>query len=225
MLRQRNLWYLLAVGLLLMVTALSACGPTASTSNTGPKQGGSIIDGVQEEANSIMPAQSTETFADLVDAAIWASLVYTNDQFTLSPGLLTEVPTTSNGGIVVTGDTETFNLHLRPNLKWSDGQPLTSADVDFAIKTFSDPGYGDKQGFRSSEISSVDTPDANTVVIHLNKIDVAFLATPKRFKGLRPTPASLPTAAWINPPPSETTAPKTPQPYTVNSSSQVPQSH
>ena len=177
MLRQRNLWYLLAVGLLLMVTTLSACGPTASTSNTGPKQGGSIIDGVQEEANSIMPAQSTETFADLVDAAIWASLVYTNDQFTLSPGLLTEVPTTSNGGIVVTGDTETFNLHLRPNLKWSDGQPLTSADVDFAIKTFSDPGYGDKQGFRASEISSVDTPDANTVVIHLNKIDVAFLAT------------------------------------------------
>jgi peptide/nickel transport system substrate-binding protein len=177
MLRQRNLWYLLAVGLLLMVTALSACGPTASTRNTGPKQGGSIIDGVQEEANSIMPAQSTETFADLVDAAIWASLVYTNDQFTLSPGLLTEVPTTSNGGIVVTGDTETFNLHLRPNLKWSDGQPLTSADVDFAIKTFSDPGYGDKQGFRASEISSVDTPDANTVVIHLNKIDVAFLAT------------------------------------------------
>jgi len=70
MLRQRNLWYLLAVGLLLMVTALSACGPTASTSNTGPKQGGSIIDGVQEEANSIMPAQSTETFADLVDAAV-----------------------------------------------------------------------------------------------------------------------------------------------------------
>ena len=134
MLRQRKLWYPLAVGLLLMVTALSACGPTASTTNnSGPKQGGTIIDGVQEEANSIMPAQSTETFADLVDAAIWASLVYTNDQFQLSPGLLKEVPTTSNGGIVVTGDTETFNLHLRPNLKWSDGQPLTSADVAFAI--------------------------------------------------------------------------------------------
>ena len=56
MLRQRKLWYPLAVGLLLMVTALSACGPTASTTNnSGPKQGGTIIDGVQEEANSIMP--------------------------------------------------------------------------------------------------------------------------------------------------------------------------
>ncbi len=175
MLRQRNLWYLLAVGLLLMVTALSACGPTASTSTSGPKQGGSIIDGVQEETNSLMPAQSTETFADLVDAAIWASLVYTNDQFQLSPGLLTEVPSTTNGGIVVSGSTETYNLHLRPNLKWSDGQPLTSADVAFTIKTFSDPGYGDKQGFPAQDIASVDTPDASTVVIHLNKINVAFL--------------------------------------------------
>ena len=178
MLRQRKLWYLLGVGLLLMVTVLSACGPTASTTNNGgPKFGGTVTDGVQEEANSIMPAQSTETFADLVDAAIWASLVYTNDQFGLSPGLLTEVPTTSNNGIVVSGNTETFNLHLRPNLKWSDGQPLTSADVAFAIKIYSDPAYGDKQGFKANEISSVDTPDANTVVIHLNKIDVAFLTT------------------------------------------------
>jgi putative transposase len=56
-------------------------------------------------------------------------------------------------------------------------------------------------------------------------LDAAFLATPKRFKGLRPTPASLPTAAWINPPPSETVAPEKPQPCTVNSSSQVPQGH
>ena len=175
MLRQRNLWYLLAVGLLLMVTTLSACGPTASTSTGGPKQGGHIIDGVQEEASSIMPAQSNETFADLVDAAIWASLIYTTDQFTLAPGLLAQIPTTADGGIVVSGSTETINLHLRPNLKWSDGQPLTSADVAFAIKTFSDPAYGDKEGFPSEDIASVDTPDATTTVIHLNKINVAFL--------------------------------------------------
>ena len=158
MLRQRKLWYLLGVGLLLVMTSLAACGPTATQNNgSGPKFGGTVTDGVQEEANSIMPAQSTETFADLVDAAIWASLVYTNDQFGLSPGLLTEVPSTSNGGIAVTGSTETFNLHLRPNLKWSDGQPLTSADVAFAIKVYSDPSYGDKQGFKANEIASVDT--------------------------------------------------------------------
>jgi peptide/nickel transport system substrate-binding protein len=217
MLRQRKLWYLLGVGLLLVMTSLAACGPTATQNNgSGPKFGGTVTDGVQEEANSIMPAQSTETFADLVDAAIWASLVYTNDQFGLSPGLLTEVPTTSNGGIAVTGSTETFNLHLRPNLKWSDGQPLTSADVAFAIKVYSDPSYGDKQGFKANEIASVDTPDANTVVIHLNKIDVAFLTT-QLTDPLVFTP--LPQHTYQNTPPAEIAKVFTPQvtsgPFTV----------
>jgi len=36
-------------------------------------------------------------------------------------------------------------------------------------------------------------------------LDVAFAAYPNRFKGRRPTPAKLPTAAWINPPPKKET--------------------
>src|SRR5579863_5825163 len=171
-----KLWSGIAGVVMLFALMLSACGPTSTTSTSGgPKQGGTIIDGVQEEASSVMPAQSTETFADLVDAAVWATLIYTDNNFTLQPGLLTVVPTTSNGGIAVSGSTETVTLHMRSGLKWSDGQPLTSADVAFAIKTFSDPKYGDKQGFPAGEIASTTTPDANTVVINLNTIDVAFL--------------------------------------------------
>jgi peptide/nickel transport system substrate-binding protein len=200
MLRQRKLWSLLAVGLLLMVTALSGCGPTASTNNSGPKQGGNIVDGVQEEASSIMPAQSTETFALLVDASVWAPLIYTTGQFTLAPGLLTVVPTTTNGGITVSGSTETYTLHLRPNLKWSDGQPLTSADVAFAIKVYSDPNYADKFGFPASQISSVDTPDTSTVAIHLNTINVAFLASALTDSGVF---APLPMHVYQNTPPAQ----------------------
>ena len=48
-------------------------------------------------------------------------------------------------------------------------------------------------------------------------LEAAFLAYPKRFKGRRPQPPALPTAAWINPPPQETTTPQKPQPCTVNS--------
>jgi putative transposase len=48
-------------------------------------------------------------------------------------------------------------------------------------------------------------------------LDAAFLARPTRFKGRRPQPAALPTAAWINPPPSETATADTPATCTVNS--------
>ena len=48
-------------------------------------------------------------------------------------------------------------------------------------------------------------------------LDAAFKATPNRFKSRRPTPCRLPTAAWINPPPSEVTPPKSTQACAVNS--------
>lgn len=48
-------------------------------------------------------------------------------------------------------------------------------------------------------------------------LDEAFRATPNRFKGCRPEPPALPTAAWINPPPSEIIIPNSAQPCAVNS--------
>jgi len=48
-------------------------------------------------------------------------------------------------------------------------------------------------------------------------LDAAFRASPKRFKGRRPQPHALPTAAWINPPLPETAAPKSPPACAVNS--------
>ena len=48
-------------------------------------------------------------------------------------------------------------------------------------------------------------------------LDAAFLARPMRFKGRRPQPHALPTAAWINPPSKESTTVQKPQSCTVNS--------
>ncbi|MEY2844428.1 MAG: hypothetical protein RI920_2465 [Pseudomonadota bacterium] len=48
-------------------------------------------------------------------------------------------------------------------------------------------------------------------------LDAAFRATPNRFKGCRPTPHELPTAAWINPPASARDSTTTIDPCTVNS--------
>jgi peptide/nickel transport system substrate-binding protein len=50
-----------------------------------------------------------------------------NGQPTLD--LASQFPTKANGGI--SADGKVWTIHLRPNLKWSDGQPLTAADVAF----------------------------------------------------------------------------------------------
>ena len=47
-------------------------------------------------------------------------------------------------------------------------------------------------------------------------LDAAFLATPKRFKDIRPCLKPMPTAAWINPPAKENQAPDKTHTCTVN---------
>ncbi len=43
--------------------------------------------------------------------------------------LAAQFPTRQNGGI--SADGKVWTIHLRPNVKWQDGQPLTAADVAF----------------------------------------------------------------------------------------------
>jgi peptide/nickel transport system substrate-binding protein len=178
MLKKRGLWSaVLGVGVTFTML-LSACGPTSSTTGGTIKNGGSIVDGISQEPSSLMIGQSTQSFAQLVQRSIWEPMVYTTGQYTLAAGLVTQVPSGANGGDVVTGTTEKITLKLRSGLKWSDGQPITSDDVAFAITTFQDKTYGAKTGFDSlKEIASVETPDKQTTVINLNTVDVAFLAS------------------------------------------------
>ncbi|MFI5274293.1 MAG: peptide ABC transporter substrate-binding protein, partial [Ktedonobacterales bacterium] len=175
MLKQRKLWSLIAGLGMLAILVLSACGPSASSANTGPKSGGSIIDGLFEEPDSLLPEQSIETFADLVDATIWAPLLYGDNTGIIQAGLAKEVPSATNGGI--SADAKTYTIHLRSGLKWSDGSPLTSDDVMFSLNLFRNPAYGGKT--QTSEFAKIDTvtaPDPQTVVITLKTTDVAFMA-------------------------------------------------
>ena len=58
-------------------------------------------------------------------------------------------------------------------------------------------------GFMAPEAMHYGTAAA----LHMERtqaLETAFNANPLRFKGVRPIPPALPTAAWINPPPKET---------------------
>jgi len=52
------------------------------------------------------------------------------------PQLATELPTKENGGI--SADGLTWTVHIRPGVKWQDGQPLTAADVAFSYNLIID---------------------------------------------------------------------------------------
>lgn len=63
----------------------------------------------------------------------------------LQPNQVTEIPTVENGRMTITerpdGDqTVTLHLTLRDDLRWSDGEPITTADVQFYYDLGKAPG-------------------------------------------------------------------------------------
>ena len=81
----------------------------------------------------------------------------------LVPRLVKEIPTLENGGVAA--DQTSITWKLLDGLVWSDGTPVTSEDVKFTWEYCTHPEGGCAQGAKYEGIKSVETPDAQTVVV------------------------------------------------------------
>ena len=181
--KHRKFWAVLVGAMFLVPMVLSACGPTAKNKPTGgtAKNGGSVIDGLYEEPDTLLPMLTNETYSIIVDQAIWAGLWYGDPQGQLHAGIATEVPSQANGDI--SSDLKTWKIKLRPGLKWSDGQPLTAADVAFSYNLYANPAFANTFGFPTTDPAdpigfiSATATDSNTVTILLKNPDVVLLSS------------------------------------------------
>jgi len=142
----------------LIAGACLAAGMLASTQAIS--QGGTMVMIAQPEPPSLAPYLSTSGPIGLVAPKVYNGLL--DYDLDLNPvGELAESFDVSEDGLTVT-----FNL--REGVKWHDGEPFTSADVEFTImqvlKEFHPRG---PNSFR--EVTSIDTPDELTAVFNLNK--------------------------------------------------------
>ncbi len=131
------------------------------------------------------PALAYDTSSISAIQMVFTGLVQLDDKFQIRPQLAQSWQQTSDG--------LTWTFHLKPNLKFSDGSPLTSADVIYSIdralqpttKSTVAPIYldlirdSDKLlGGRIQTLinDSLLAPDPNTVVIQAKKKAAYFLA-------------------------------------------------
>jgi peptide/nickel transport system substrate-binding protein len=62
----------------------------------------------------------------------------------------------------VSSDQKTITFHLKPNLKWADGMPLTSEDVLFTWKTVTDDKTRSPYGADYKLVKKAEAPDSKT---------------------------------------------------------------
>jgi peptide/nickel transport system substrate-binding protein len=157
----RKLYALLAV-LVLGSMVLSACGGGGQASSK------TITIAYTQEPDNIVSEYSNMTYSAWLDQVVGASLLTWDANNNLVAQLAAEVPSAANGDVSADGLTVTFKL--KPNLKWSDGQPLTSKDVLFTWQSQMDPKNAPISRSGYDHISSIDTPNDTTAVIHFSSV-------------------------------------------------------
>ena len=91
----------------------------------------------------------------------------------LVPDLVRAVPTRANGGI--SSDGRTITCHLRDDVRWHDGVPLTAHDVVFAVRAILDPRNNVDSRDPYARSRDVTAPDEHTVVVRLRERDAVIV--------------------------------------------------
>ncbi|GLV59624.1 ABC transporter substrate-binding protein [Dictyobacter sp. S3.2.2.5] len=186
---------IIATMLVLMATVLSACGggsgsTTGTTSNGGKAPADKQVfnwplSGIADIKTFDPAMATTQTSLQAIGMVFTGLVTLDNDQKVVPE--LAQSWTSSDGGL-------TWTFKLKPNLKFSDGTPLTSEDVVYSINRAllpdlnspASPSYlnliKDSDKMLAGKVKtligdSLMNPDPQTVVIKINQPAGYFLAT------------------------------------------------
>lgn len=156
-------------------TAVSSGEPTTAPT-TPPANGGTVVLIIPEEPTTLNYYMSDAAIVrQVADATSTTGLATVDEKGDFMPVLASELPTDANGGL--SADKLTVTWKLLPNLKWSDGEPLTSDDIKFTWEALSNPASGALSGTGGiSQITSIDTLDALTAVVHYSTPYAGYLS-------------------------------------------------
>lgn len=174
--------------LLTTVVAFAACAPTTGApepaASGSPARGGTLVFAIWQEPTTLASIYANQTVATVVDETVIEGLLNTDTDGNFYPVLAKAVPTLDNGGVKMSADGKKMDVtyDLLSGVKWSDGEPFTSADVKFTWETYlKDPKVVTTEGY--SSIESIDTPSDTQVVLHYKTIYGPYLT---RFGGIIP---------------------------------------
>ncbi len=149
--------------------ALTACTKTEhaleSTGRHSWTQPGVLRVAVQSDFKNLNPLLNSNTTDVFVDRLMFEPLLTADPKGNPLPMLAATVPTVANRGISADGLTVTY--HLRKNVRWSDGVPLTVADVKWSWQAIMNANNNVVSRHAYDDITAIDAPDPFTAVVHL----------------------------------------------------------
>lgn len=159
------------VGLALAACSPSGSGNTGNAANTGSGTSGAntgtFVVARTSDIDKLDPYLATAFQTIETLGLVYDELVTVDNAGHLAPDLATKWQVSPDG--------KTVTFTLRSGVKWQDGDAFTSADVKASIERILKPKTAAVAASNLAMISSVDTPDDTTVVLHLSSPSAALL--------------------------------------------------
>ncbi|HQR50208.1 MAG TPA: peptide-binding protein [Methylophilaceae bacterium] len=172
---------------------LAACGRPADSSNADlnrpypPQSGGTLVDAMAGEPSGLIPMLAGESAASAIAANIFNTLLKYDKNLELEGELAKSWD--------ISDDQKTITFHLKPDLKWADGAPLTSADALFTWKLVTDDNTRTPYGADYKLVIRAEAPDAQTFRVSYAQPYAPALDS---WAGLQILPKHLPQGQDIN---------------------------
>ncbi|MDX8391712.1 MAG: peptide-binding protein [Mariprofundaceae bacterium] len=123
-----------------------------------PALGDRIVSASIGDASNLIPMIAGDASSHAIAGQMYLSLLKYDKNLDLT-GQLAE-------SWQVAEDNLSISFRLRPDLKWSDGKALTSADCAFTLKLLLDEHTQSAYKSDYAKVKHVETPDARTFIVH-----------------------------------------------------------
>ena len=135
-------------------------------SHPAPFPGRDLTFLIEANPSNLDPRFATDGQSQRLDALIFSGLLARDAQMNLHGDLASswEKP-----------DALTYVFHLKSNIKFHDGRPLTSADVKSTFDFILNPANKSPKRGAFRMVDKVETPDSQTVIFHLKEPYASFL--------------------------------------------------
>jgi len=137
-----------------------------------------LVIGIAQFPSSLHPSIDAEVIKSYVDDFGIRQITAFDADWKNTCLMCTELPTVQNGlakfedhggtkGMAVT-------IKLKPGMKWGDGVPVTTKDLEFTWKVGRDPASGWSNNNPWDRATAIDIVDDTTAVLHLGAVMVSY---------------------------------------------------
>jgi peptide/nickel transport system substrate-binding protein len=160
--------------LLFVLLALLAIAIPAAAQDVGPGEGAPIIwPNFGGDPTNINPLLISDGPSQDVAAFLWPNFLKINPETgAVEPGTRDQIVS----DWTISDDGTVYTFSLRDDYFWSDGTPVTSADVKYAFDAIASGELDSPLGSFITNIASLEAPDPQTVVITFNEADCTALS-------------------------------------------------